>query len=68
MTRLCDGAGRNPCPRKWECEGDCHFNNAGLGSRWLDKPTALAEVSRLGCAAVVIVLSGLAGLAIWGLS
>ena len=31
MTRICDGTGANhPCPRRNPCEGDCHFNTAGL--------------------------------------
>jgi hypothetical protein len=29
MTRICDGTGGNQqCPRKNQCEGDCHFNVA----------------------------------------
>jgi hypothetical protein len=29
MSRICDGTGANqPCPRRNECEGDCHFNTA----------------------------------------
>ena len=29
MNRLCDGyANHHPCPRKNQCEGDCHFNTA----------------------------------------
>jgi len=31
MTRICDGhPGDRPCPRRNPCEGDCHFNTAGL--------------------------------------
>jgi hypothetical protein len=31
MTRICDGTtGNKPCPRRNECEGDCHFNTAEL--------------------------------------
>jgi hypothetical protein len=35
MTRICDGhPGNKPCPRKNECEGDCHFNTAELPPRY----------------------------------
>ena len=31
MIRICDGTtGNKPCPRRNPCEGDCHFNTAGL--------------------------------------
>lgn len=34
MIRICDGTtGDRPCPRRNPCEGDCHFNTAGLRPR-----------------------------------
>ena len=35
--RICDGhPGDKPCPRRNECEGDCHFNTAALEQQTYD--------------------------------
>ena len=75
MTRLCDGHQNKSCPRKNPCEGDCHFNNAGLGvaveidKRWLDEhhaETVLIFFSWALVAFVVCVMGATAYL-IWRL-
>ena len=65
MTRLCDGAPNKPCPRKNPCEGDCHFNTAGLNPyrNWMDErqtETAWIVASWLVVAFCVFVLFGTA--------
>lgn len=58
MIRICDGApGNKPCPRRSPCEGDCHFNTAGLTEvHWDGIQRQLAWAS---WAFVVVVLAGL---------
>lgn len=73
MTRLCDGAGSDKCPRKWECEGDCHFNNAGiapqLDQRWLDERRSETALIVGSWALVVFVVCAVSvtAYAIWRL-
>jgi hypothetical protein len=50
MTRICDGhPGNKPCPRRNPCEGDCHFNTAGLK---LESESLLSFSDRLLCWAI----------------